>query len=258
MPRPRKCRLVSQIPSMIYFKPRGIPMRQLAEVYLPLEGFEALRLSDLEGCKHEEAAKKMNVSRQTFGRILSHARHSVAEALVNGFALRIDGGDYMIVDRNGQTATVADRLKYACSPGNSQSPSVVIGKKLQKKESQMEKIAVSAEGPNFDDALDPRFGRAAGFLMVNPQTLEHEYVDNGASQAMQQGAGIQAAEIVARAGAKVVLTGYVGPKAFQALSAAGISIVQNLENMTVREAIERYTSGEVEMATGPNRRGHGR
>ena len=122
----------------------------------------------------------------------------------------------------------------------------------------MEKIAVSAEGPNFDDALDPRFGRAAGFLMVNPQTLEHEYVDNGASQAMQQGAGIQAAEIVARAGAKVVLTGYVGPKAFQALRAAGISIAQNLENLTVREAIERYTSGEVEMATEPNRRGHGR
>lgn len=122
----------------------------------------------------------------------------------------------------------------------------------------MEKIAVSAEGPNLDDALDPRFGRAAGFLMVNPQTLEHEYVDNGASQAMAQGAGIQAAEIVARAGAKVVLTGYVGPKAFQALHAAGINIIQNLQNLTVREAIERYTSGKVEMATGPNRRGHGR
>jgi len=104
--------MVSQIPSVIYFKPRGIPMRQLAEVYLTLEGFEALRLADLEGCKHEEAAKKMNVSRQTFGRILSQARHSVAEALVHGFALRIDGGDFMIVDRDGQTASVVDRRQY--------------------------------------------------------------------------------------------------------------------------------------------------
>ena len=258
MPRPRKCRMVSQIPSVIYFKPRGIPMRQLAEVYLPLEGFEALRLADLEGCKHEEAAKKMNVSRQTFGRILSQARHSVAEALVHGFALRIDGGDFMIVDSNGQPAPVADRRQYASLPDHSQRSSVLIEKKPQKKELQMEKIAVSAQGPNLDDALDPRFGRAAGFLMVNPQTLEHEYVDNGASQAMAQGAGIQAAEIVARAGAKVVLTGYVGPKAFQALQAAGISIAQNLQNLTIREAIERYTSGKVEMATGPNRRGHGR
>jgi predicted DNA-binding protein (UPF0251 family)/predicted Fe-Mo cluster-binding NifX family protein len=258
MPRPRKCRMVSQIPSVIYFKPRGIPMRQLAEVYLPLEGFEALRLADLEGCKHEEAAKKMNVSRQTFGRILSQARHSVAEALVHGFALRIDGGDYKIVDRNGQTAQAADLRQYASIPDNLQKSSVLLERKLQKKELQMEKIAVSAEGPTLDDALDPRFGRAAGFLIVNPQTLEHKYVDNGASQAMSQGAGIQAAEIVARAGARVLLTGYVGPKAFQALQAAGISIAQNLQNLTVREAVERYTSGKVEMATGPNRRGHGR
>jgi predicted Fe-Mo cluster-binding NifX family protein len=227
-------------------------------VYLPLEGFEALRLADLEGRKHEEAAKKMNVSRQTFGRILSQARHSVAEALVHGFALRIDGGDFMIVDGNAQTAPVADRRQCASLADDWQRSSVLIEKKPQKKELQMEKIAVSAEGPDLDDALDPRFGRAAGFLMVNPQTLEHEYVDNGAAQAMAQGAGIQAAEIVARAGARVVLTGYVGPKAFQALQAAGIRIAQNLQNLTVREAIERYTSGKIEMATGPNRRGHGR
>ena len=257
MPRPRKCRMVSQIPNMIYFKPRGVPMRQLAEVYLPLEGFEALRLADLEGCKHEEAAKKMNVSRQTFGRILSRARRSVTEALVNGFALRIDGGDYKIVERNGQTALADDRCQYSSSAGLKDA-SVLIEKNPQEKEWQMEKIAISAEGPTLDDALDPRFGRAAGFLIVNPQTLEYEYVDNGASQAMSQGAGIQAAETVVRAGAKVVLTGHVGPKAFQALQAAGITVAQNLQNLTVREAVERYTSGKVELATGPNRRGHGR
>jgi predicted DNA-binding protein (UPF0251 family)/predicted Fe-Mo cluster-binding NifX family protein len=258
MSRPRKCRMVSQIPSVIYFKPRAIPMQQLAEVYIPLEGFEALRLADLEGCKHAEAAKKMNVSRQTFGRILSQARHSVAEALVHGFALRIDGGDYKIIDRNGQTALADDRRQSASLDDNLQSSSVRIGKKNQTKELPMEKIAISAEGPTLDDALDPRFGRAAGFLIVNPQTLEHEYVDNGAAQAMSQGAGIQAAETVVRAGAKVVLTGHVGPKAFQALQAAGITVAQNLQNLTIREALERYTSGKVEMATGPNRRGHGR
>jgi predicted DNA-binding protein (UPF0251 family) len=54
--RPRKCRTVSTIPNTIYFKPRGIPMRHLTEVYLPLEGFEALRLADLEGLKHDKAA----------------------------------------------------------------------------------------------------------------------------------------------------------------------------------------------------------
>ncbi len=120
----------------------------------------------------------------------------------------------------------------------------------------MEKIAVSCDGPTLDGQVDPRFGRAAGFLVVDPETLESEYFDNGASQVMAQGAGIQAAETVARSGAKALLTGYVGPKAFQALSAAGIRIAQNLENLTVRQAVERYKSGEVTFDEPPRGRGH--
>ncbi len=122
----------------------------------------------------------------------------------------------------------------------------------------MEKIAITSEGPTLDDALDPRFGRAAGFIVVNPQTLEYHYVDNGAGQARAQGAGIQAAEAIARVGAKALLTGYVGPKAFQALQAAGIKVGQNLEQMTVRQAVERFNSGQVAWAAAPNRTGHGR
>lgn len=122
----------------------------------------------------------------------------------------------------------------------------------------MEKIAVTSEGPTLDDAVDPRFGRAAGFVIVDPETMETEYKNNGAAQTMPKGAGIQAAETVAAAGARVLLTGYVGPKAFQALSAADIAIVQNIENMTVREAVERYKKGQTETAAAPNSRGHGR
>lgn len=122
----------------------------------------------------------------------------------------------------------------------------------------MEKVAVTSEGPDLDDALDPRFGRAAGFIVVDPQTLEFEYWDNGASQTMAQGAGIQAAENVAGTGAKAVLTGYVGPKAFKALAAVGIRVGQNLENMTVRQAVAAYVSGSIEWAERPNRQGHGR
>ena len=98
----------------------------------------------------------------------------------------------------------------------------------------MKKIAVSAEGPDLDGRVDPRFGRAAGFMIVDPQSLAFEYVDNGASQVMAQGAGIQAAEIVAAAGAGVLLTGFVGPKAFKALSAAGIDIGQNVDNLVAQ------------------------
>jgi predicted Fe-Mo cluster-binding NifX family protein len=125
-------------------------------------------------------------------------------------------------------------------------------------EMMMAKVAISSEGPGLDEALDPRFGRAAGFMVVDPQTLDFQYVDNGSSQAMAQGAGIQAAEHVANCGAKFVMTGYVGPKAFKALQAAGIRIAQNLDGLTVREAVAMFTNDTVEWARQPNRQGHGR
>jgi predicted Fe-Mo cluster-binding NifX family protein len=122
----------------------------------------------------------------------------------------------------------------------------------------MPKIAITCEAPTLDAPLDPRFGRAAGFLLVDSQTTAVEYLDNGASQTMGQGAGIQAAEIVARAGAKVVLTGLVGPKAFAALAAAGIQVVQNLENLTARQALERFQAGNVTYAEMPGQTRRGR
>jgi predicted DNA-binding protein (UPF0251 family) len=74
------------------FKPAGIPARELDEVVLPLDEFEALRLADLEGLYQEQAAERMGVSRPTFGRILDAAHRKVADALVHGHALRIEGG----------------------------------------------------------------------------------------------------------------------------------------------------------------------
>jgi predicted Fe-Mo cluster-binding NifX family protein len=126
------------------------------------------------------------------------------------------------------------------------------------KEIILDKIAISSEGPTLDSLIDPRFGRAAGFLVVDPESMTYEYLDNGASQVMAQGAGIAAAENIVRSGAKVVLTGFVGPKAFRALAVAGVKIGQNLENMTVQEAVEKYREGNVIIASSPNSRGHGR
>jgi predicted Fe-Mo cluster-binding NifX family protein len=122
----------------------------------------------------------------------------------------------------------------------------------------MTKIAISCEGPSLELAVDPRFGRAAGFMIVDPSDMSFEYLDNGSSQTMAQGAGIQAAETVVRSGAKVVLTGYVGPKAFHALQTAGIQIGQNLEDMQVGEAVQAFLDGRVNAAQAPNSGGHGR
>ena len=122
----------------------------------------------------------------------------------------------------------------------------------------MDRIAISSEGPQLDDRVDPRFGRATGFIIIHPMTEAFEYLDNGAAQVRNQGAGIQAAETVARAGVVAVLTGYVGPKAFQALAAAGIRVAQNMGNFSVREALQRYKSGGMTWTEASQARGRGR
>ena len=94
MARPRNCRRVGSMPESNYFKPRGIPLSMLEEVILTVDEFEALRLADLEGLYQEQAAEKMNVSRPTFGRIVDSAHKKVAEALVKGKALKIEGGEF--------------------------------------------------------------------------------------------------------------------------------------------------------------------
>ncbi len=93
MPRPTKCRRVQYSPDYLVFKPAGVPVRQLKEIELTLDEFEAIRLADLEELYHEEAARKMNVSRQTFGNILSSARKKIADMLVHGKALSLHGGN---------------------------------------------------------------------------------------------------------------------------------------------------------------------
>ncbi|MFH1914209.1 MAG: NifB/NifX family molybdenum-iron cluster-binding protein [Pseudomonadota bacterium] len=115
------------------------------------------------------------------------------------------------------------------------------------------KLAITSEGPAMTDRVDPRFGRAAGFVVVDLETMETTYVDNGASQVLAQGAGIQAAETLANAGVQAVITGYVGPKAFTALTAAGIRIGQDVENVSVAEAVRLYTTGAVSFADAPNK-----
>ncbi len=96
MPRPRKPRFVGEEPGACYFKPQGIPLRELESVVLTVEELEAVRLVDLEGLYQEAAAERMEVSRQTFQRTLREARRKIADALVKGKALGIEGGDYVL------------------------------------------------------------------------------------------------------------------------------------------------------------------
>jgi predicted DNA-binding protein (UPF0251 family) len=105
MPRPIKCRRVGFIPEITYFKPAGIPLYSLEEVNLTVEEVEAIRLKDIEGLEQEECAQKMNISRPTFHRVLESARKKVADALLNGKAIRIEGGNFEMAMRRFRCGT---------------------------------------------------------------------------------------------------------------------------------------------------------
>lgn len=92
MARPKYPRNVCCSPEKIYFKPRGVPVSMLEEVILTVDELESLRLADFEGLYQEKAAEQMHVSRQTFGRIIESAHRKTADALINGKAIRIEGG----------------------------------------------------------------------------------------------------------------------------------------------------------------------
>ena len=96
MPRPRHCRRVGCLPQANFYKPRGIPLTKLDEVILTVDEFESIRLADIEGMYQDEAAKEMDVSRQTFGNIVKSAHRKIADALVKGKAIKIKGGVYQM------------------------------------------------------------------------------------------------------------------------------------------------------------------
>jgi len=98
MPRPCKQRNICCKPDVKYFKPRGITVDKLDEINLTYDELESVRLADLEKMHHENAAIKMNVSRQTFGNVLISAHEKIAKALVKGKALKIGGGKIKVMN----------------------------------------------------------------------------------------------------------------------------------------------------------------
>lgn len=117
------------------------------------------------------------------------------------------------------------------------------------------KIAISAQGGTLDSPVDARFGRAKGFVVVDTETGDFEYADNDQNLQLAQGAGIQAAQNVARTGAQAVLTGHVGPKAYLALDKGGIEIYLGAAG-SVAETIDAYKGGSLNRAHGPDKDGH--
>ena len=202
------------------FRPVGVAPEELRRLVLPLDGLEALRLTDLVGLEQAEAAQHMGVSRQTFGRILAAARRTASQALVGGLALRIEATASVEVKTHAASALPDDAA--------------------------LMRVAVSAHAASLDAAVAPRFGQAPGFLIVDPKTMDFRIRRPTASTRIgQAGSAIDAAALIASAGVTVLLTGFVGAKAARALAQAGIRVVDGLGALTAREAVECLVRGEI-------------
>lgn len=117
------------------------------------------------------------------------------------------------------------------------------------------KVAVTTTGNTLDSPIDPRFGRAQKFAIVDTESDAIEIVDNTQNLNAVQGAGIQAGETIVRSGVKRVITGHCGPKAFRTLQAAGIEVITGASG-TVGETVERFKAGELTSTDRPDVEGH--
>jgi predicted DNA-binding protein (UPF0251 family)/predicted Fe-Mo cluster-binding NifX family protein len=241
MSRPTCPRKVGFTPSTTYFKPAGTPVGVLEEVLLGQDELEATRLKNLVGLSQEQAASQMGVSQPTFHRLLVSAHQKLTDAVVNGKALRIEGGN--VTSADVQSGPCQWRRGWGCR--TKPSTNVVKGNlEPQTDESGSMAVAIASVDGTLEGKVDERFGRARKIVLYDMTTKKHSVIDNANNLNAAQGAGIQTAQNVVKLGAKAVISGHFGPKAYRAIQMAGLE-VYSATDMTVNEAIKRFKKGKL-------------
>jgi predicted DNA-binding protein (UPF0251 family)/predicted Fe-Mo cluster-binding NifX family protein len=244
MPRPNKCCRVCCIPGATYFKPAGIPLKMLEEIQLTVEEAEALRLKDLQGLEQEQGARQMNISRPTFQRVLAKARKKVADALLNGKAIRVEGGNYELISRAEQSNT-----------GLSQ---------LTNEGINMEGIMKIAVVTDDEVTICQHFGQAPYYTVLSVENGKitgkekrlkagHHVAGGHAESCHSEGGmhGMDAAAQHTHAGmienitdCKVLIAGGMGYGAYESLKSYNIEpIITDVEN--IDEAVKLYIQGKL-------------
>jgi len=237
MARPKTLRWIENIPEVTWFKPAGLQRRLLDEVSLTLDEIEAIRLADLEAHYQEQVAEKMNVSRQTVGRILASAHKKIAEALVQGKAIRLEGGT--IHHRDRTTRETSDP-ELCMDDSRVENPLVSDDQdRIQNITGNLNRIVVTASGPDLASEVDLRFGRAAYLLVFDLDKDSMQVIENSDKSAETGGKGVRTANKVLQMDVGAVITGKMGSRVLSELSGAGIGLFQ-IDGGTVRQAVESY------------------
>jgi uncharacterized protein len=221
MVRPQKCRTVSALPGITYFKPAGIPLRDLEEVRMSVEEAEALRLKDLEGLEQEQGAEKMNISRPTFQRVLVSARQKVADALLNGKAIRIEGGNFQVIP---VTTCCFDKQNVTC----------------KNKGGRFMKYAMPVSGGR----LMSHFGQANEFMLLDVGK-DGKVMRKETIAVTPHSCGTLPGELAKR-GVGVVLAGGMGMGPRMAFQQSNIEVVLGVAEPDPEKAVVAYVNHTLE------------
>lgn len=233
MPRPRKWRCVAGVDGARIFKPAGIPGDALAKVTLSLDGLEVLRLLDREGLTQEEAARSMGVSRSTVSRLAGQARRVVAEALVEGKALVIEGGP----------VAFARGLGPGCAGG---IPAAGVGGeplRATRAEDDDEGVSMIIAVPYADGMVNGHFGRTQAFLVAEAREGKVADMTLYSVEGLQHNHGGLVSFLQSR-GVEVVLAGGMGEPMQQALKQAGFALYCGVSG-PAKEAVEAFLRGAI-------------
>lgn len=220
MPRPCHCRRVSALPKADYFKPRGIPLHELAESVLSVDGLEAVRLADYQGLNMDEAAAHMGISRHTFGRLLRRARSRVAQALIEGRALRIEGG---VCALSGQADLEGEKRM---------NESIL--------------VAVPSDAPGgLAAAPSAHFGHCDAYTLARVENGEISQVEVHPNSGHEHGNCLAPVQELAQKGVTALLAGGMGMRPLQAMQAAGITVYHNAGQATVADSLKAFAEGKL-------------
>lgn len=225
--RPVKKRKVCRLPKNNKFGPLG-NCSSKSVVNLSIDEYEAIRLIDLESLTQKECSIQMNIARTTVQGIYSKARVKIADAIVNGKKIKIDGGHYKICSGTGPKCNLVS-CKY---------------ENKEKRDSQM-KIIIPVEKNDESTKINNALGRAPYFYLKDLETGEVEFIKNDAVDS-PSGAGIKAAQNIINSGANVLITPRCGEKAGQVLDPTNIEIYKS-EGFNLEENIELYKKEELDL-----------
>lgn len=230
MPRPKKCRKVCQMPTTLAFAPVDADISNPG-VILTVDEYEAIRLIDKQGFSQEECGTYMNIARTTVQQIYTSARKKLADALVDGLTIKIEGGDYQLCSGEEDYCGCGGcrKHRFACC-------------RTHKEEDHM-KIAIPLDENKHDVCVT--FARAPYFLFS--ENGNTEILENPAAQA-QGGAGLQAAQFLIDQNAAVLITVRCGQNAADVFHAAGMKIYKS-EGASAQENLTALSNGGLEELT---------